>query len=136
MQGDWMRFGIDFGLGAAGGVVDQIVQNVDEKREADAHAKTAVMKQIGTYVNYGLPLLNVVGVATGFLKGDWATRTTVMTAQLAGRKATWQISKRNRVVTYGVWTREDAALQKAAQEAMKGQPGSEGLLESGALYDT
>ncbi len=134
MAGDWMKFGIDFGLGAVGGVADQIVQNVDDKREGDAHAKLPIMKQIGTYVNYGLPLLNVVGVATGFLKGDWATRSTVLTAQLAGRKATWQISKRNRVVTYNVWTRDDQ-LRKAAEDAMKGQPGSELALESGAAYD-
>ena len=125
LQGDWKKFGIDFGLGAGVGVVDQAVQNVDDKRESDGHAKLPLLKQVGTYVNYVPAIANVAAIAFGAIPDDWATRTTLLTAQLAGRKATWQFTKRNRVVTYNVWTREDA-LRQAAEEAMGKQPGGAG----------
>jgi len=114
---NWTQTGIDFGVGAGAGIVDQVVQNFDDKRESNAHAKLPFFKQVGTYVNFGLPLVNLGLVAAGILKGDWPARTTVASAQLAGRKATWQVTKRNRVVTYTVWTK-DNALRQAAQKQL------------------
>lgn len=115
MSTDWKETGIDLGVGAVAGVADQVVQNWDDKREADAHAKLPFFKQAGSYVNFLLPVVNLGLVAAGMVKDRWAVRTTVASAQLAGRKATWDITKRNRVITYTVWTK-DNALKKAAEQ--------------------
>lgn len=93
-MGEWTKVGIDVGIGGAFGVGDQLVQNADQKREEAAAAPLGIMSQFGTYYNYGVPILAVIGTAIGFLKGDWATRAITMGSVLAGRKVTWQVTKR------------------------------------------
>ncbi|MBA7615223.1 hypothetical protein ES703_22501 [subsurface metagenome] len=93
-MGEWMKVGVSVGVGGAGGAIDQIVQNADQKREEAAAAPLGIMSQYGTYYNYGVPILAIVGSAFGFLKGDMATRLITMGSTLAGRKVTWQITKR------------------------------------------
>lgn len=97
---EWQKIGIDLGVGAIAGGVDQWIQNADEKRGLDARAagtlaadkKLPVMKQYGTYLNYGVPILAVVATAMGWLKGDMATRLVTAGGQLAGRKLTHQFT--------------------------------------------
>lgn len=91
---EWTKVGIDVGVGGAGGAIDQIVQNADQKREEVAAAPLGIMSQYGTYYNYGIPILAIIGSAFGFLRGDMATRLITMGSTLAGRKVTWQITKR------------------------------------------
>ena len=88
---NWTKVGTDVVVGAAAGVLDQVIQNQDDKRMVAAVSngkKLSVMSQYGTYLNYGLPLLAVAGIGMGFVKGDWATRAGVVAGQLAGRKVT------------------------------------------------
>jgi hypothetical protein len=123
---DWKKLGVDVVVGGAAGVADQLIQNYDEKRGIAYRAagtlgpteKVPFFKQFGTYYNYGLPLLGVIGVATGFVKGDWATRVATISGQLAGRKATHQFTTGANSPTpsaaYQGWQRE--AAMKAARE--------------------
>jgi hypothetical protein len=120
---DWVKVGTDVVVGGGVGAVDQLLQNQDEKREAAApNGKLAIMKQYGTYFNYGVPLLSILGVAFGFLRGDWATRAVVAGSQLAGRKVTKQVTKKN-AVAYSRWTRDTAAAE-ARRRAMGGGGGA------------
>lgn len=91
---EWTKVGIDVGVGGAGGAIDQLVQNADQKREEAVAAPLGIMSQYGTYYNYGIPILAIIGSAFGFLKGDMATRLITMGSTLAGRKVTWQVTKR------------------------------------------
>jgi len=93
-MGEWTKVAVSVGIGGAGGAVDQLVQNEDTKREEAKGEKLGIMSQYGTYYNYGVPILAIVGSAFGFLKGDMATRLITMGSTLAGRKVTWQITKR------------------------------------------
>ena len=70
MSTDWKETGIDLGVGAVAGVADQVVQNWDDKREANAHAKLPFFKQAGSYVNFLLPVVNLGLVAAGMVKGQ------------------------------------------------------------------
>jgi hypothetical protein len=119
---DWMKVGTDFGVGAIGGVVDQVVQNADNKREKDARAlpttdpgylapdkkQLPMMKQVGTYVNYGVALLSVVGAGMGLVKGDMATRLVTVGGAMAGRKLTGQVTAKKPAERYTVWERISA----------------------------
>ena len=118
---EWVKIGTDVGVGAAAGVIDQVLQNQDEKRESEQGEKLGVMRQYGTYYNYGVPILAVVASAMGWLRGDWGTRVITAGSVLAGRKATWHITKRERVVAYTRWSREKQleAQRKAALEAAR-----------------
>ena len=97
---EWQKIGVDLGIGAVAGGVDQWVQNADEKRGLDARAagtlaadkKLPVSKQIGTYYNYGVPILAVLATAMGWLKGDMATRFVTAGGQLASRKMVHQFT--------------------------------------------
>lgn len=102
---EWIKVGTDLVVGGVAGGVDQWVQNYDEKRGLDARAlpstdpgylasdkKLPVMKQFGTYYNYGIPILGVIAVGMNWLKGDWATRALTIGGQLAGRKLTHQFT--------------------------------------------
>ena len=100
---DWMKTGMDVGIGGVAGAVDQLAQNQDDKRakeKADAGETLGMMQQIGTWVNYGVPVLAIVATAMGWLKGEMATRVCTVGAQLAGRKATWQFTKRKELPGY------------------------------------
>jgi len=118
---EWVKVVTNVAVGGVAGVADQVLQNQDEKREQEKGEKLAIMSQYGTYFNYGVPLLAVIGTAFGFLKGDWATRLITVGSTVAGRKATWHITKRERVVTYSRWTR-DSALQAQRQAAARPPP--------------
>lgn len=97
---EWVKVGTDVAVGAAAGAGDQLFQNWDEKREAELGAKLGIMAQAGTYYNYGVPILAILGTAFGFLRGDWANRMIIAGSTLAGRKATWHVTKKDRVVAY------------------------------------
>jgi len=119
---EWVKAVTDVGVGGGAGVVDQLLQNQDEKREAEATTagkKFGIMSQYGTYYNYGVPILAIFATALGFLKGDWATRAVVAGSQLAGRKVTKQVTKPKATA----WTRwspsreQEAARQRQLAEA-------------------
>ena len=128
---EWVKVGVDLGTGAAAGVGDQLIQNWDERRALAARTagtlaadkKLPIMKQAGTYLNFGVPILGVVGVATNFVKGDWATRLVTIGGQLAGRKVTHQLTtgagSSTPTAAYTKWERA-----KAAQEAAKAGGGA------------
>ena len=102
---EWMKVGTNLVVGGVAGGMDQWIQNADEKRGLDARAlsptdpnylepdkKLPVMKQFGTYFDYGIPLLGVIAVGMNWLKGDWATRALTIGGQLTGRKLTHQFT--------------------------------------------
>ncbi len=88
MRTNWVKVGTDVVVGGAVGAADQFVQNADDKRGA-----VGIMARYGTYLNYGVPILGILGAAMGWLKGDWATRAVLSGSQLAGRKLTHRFTK-------------------------------------------
>lgn len=119
---EWMKVGMDVVTGGAVGVFDQVVQNQDDKRAAalPAGETLGVMRQFGTYYNYGVPLLAIVANAMGWLKGDWASRLTTAGSVLAGRKVTWQFTKRKELPGYA-FTRvgNTSEIEAARREAAR-----------------
>ena len=132
MATDWVKVGTDVGIGGAVGVVDQLVQNADTKRILE-YTPTAdkpelgIMRQFGTYYNYGVPILAVLATAMGWVRGDWATRAVVAGSQLAGRKVTKQVTKKAMTeagaVPYGRWQRDAGAQHQAAAARAKAAAG-------------
>lgn len=120
---EWMKVGTDVVTGGAAGAVDQLLQNQDDKRAAEklaAGEKLGIMGQYGTYLNYGVPLLAVVATAMGWLKGDWISRAVTAGSVLAGRKVTWQFTKRKEVPGYALhWQRARELEQQRQLEAAK-----------------
>jgi hypothetical protein len=118
---DWKKIGMGVGIGAVAGAADQLIQNYDENRGMKARAagtlaataKLPIMKQFGTYYNYGVPLLAVVATAMGWVKDDLALSLVTAGGQLAGRKVTHQLSTRSTSQTpsaaYTEWARREAA---------------------------
>ena len=88
---NWTKVITDVGIGGGAGAIDQLVQNADDKRDV------GMMSKYGTYYNYGVPILAVLGVAFNYLRGDMATRLLVAGSQLAGRKVTHQVTKQGAV---------------------------------------
>lgn len=85
----WMKVGTDVVVGGGVGALDQVVQNADDKRiEEKGIEEVGLMSRYGTYYNFGIPILSILAVAMGWLRGDWATRAVTAGSQLAGRKAT------------------------------------------------
>lgn len=115
------KIGVDVLLGGSAGVLDQIVQNMDEKRALDARAagklaataKLAPMQQYGTYLNYGVPLLTVIASAMGWVRGDMETRLITAGAVLAGRKTAHTMTTGSKSSTpsaaYTAWRRTELA---------------------------
>jgi hypothetical protein len=140
---NWTKVLSDMGIGGLAGSADQLAQNSDEKRALNQRAagklaadkKLPIMQQYGTYINYGVPLLAIVGVATGMVKGDMATRVATMGGQLAGRKATHQFTTGATSATpsaaYTQWARQ-AAMASAA----RGPAGTAGRLPDVLTQDT
>ena len=89
---NWTPVAMDVGVGGASGVADQLIQNWDEKRKR-AEPTLSRWKEGGTYLNYGVPILAIMGLAFGFIKEPWASRLVVAGSQLAGRKATYTMTK-------------------------------------------
>lgn len=135
---DWMKVGTDFGVGAIGGVIDQVVQNADNKREKDARAlpttdagylapdkkQLPMIKQVGTYVDYGVALLSVVGAGMGLVKGDMATRLVTVGGAMAGRKLTGQVTAKEPAKRYTVWERVNAPPAPPARPPLPQGAGS------------
>jgi hypothetical protein len=128
---EWTKVGIDIGMGGAAGAADQLVQNMDEKRALEERAagklgateKLPMMRQTGTYLNYGIPILAVLAAAMGWVKGDMETRVATIGGQLAGRKLTHQLSTGATSATpsaaYTAWQRAQA--QAAANQRNKAE---------------
>lgn len=89
---NWMPVITEVAVGGGAGVADQYVQNWDEKRKR-TDPTLSRFKEGGTYLNYGVPILAVLGMAFGFLKEPWASRAILVGSQLAGRKATYTLTK-------------------------------------------
>jgi len=87
------------GVGGGAGVADQLVQNWDSKRKREDPA-LSLWQEGGTYLNYGLPILAVMGLAFGFLREPWASRAVIAGAQMAGRKATYTMTKAEQSAPY------------------------------------
>jgi hypothetical protein len=91
--GNWTDAGISLVSGGAAGAVDQMIQNRDakyERTQAAAGAPISLWSEYGTWFNYGVPVLSLVGIGTGYLKGNWATRLATIGGELAGRKITYK----------------------------------------------
>lgn len=99
---EWMKVGTDVVVGGGAGAIDQLLQNQDNKRMAEKPG-LSMMSQYGTYYNYGVPILAILGSAFGFLKGTWATRFIVAGSQLAGRKVALKVTKGG-AVSYTRWS--------------------------------
>ena len=122
---EWIKKGIDLGGGAVAGVVDQLTQNRDEQQALKertagtlaADKKLPVMKQFGTYLNYGVPIVAILASAMGWVRGDNETRLVTIGGQLAGRKATHQFTTGSKSSTpsaaYTAWQRAQAAANAA-----------------------
>jgi len=89
---DWTPVAIGVGVGGGSGVADQLLQNWDEKRKR-ADPTIGMWREGGTYLNYGVPILSVLALAFGALREPWSTRAVLVGSQLAGRKATYKITK-------------------------------------------
>jgi hypothetical protein len=105
MTKDWVKMGEDLGVGLVAGAADQFVQNKDDDRAKAKSTETpvgelAMQSQYSTYLNFGLPILDVVAVAMGWLKGEWATRMTTVSGQLVGRKLVHKFSSEKHLKGY------------------------------------
>lgn len=128
---EWKKVGVGMGVGAVAGGVDQWIQNADDKRGLDARAagtlaadkKLPVMKQFGTYYDYGIPIVAVLATGMNWLKGDMAALACTIGGQLAGRKLVHQFTtgagSNVPSAGYSAWQRaqamQAAASRKAAQ---------------------
>lgn len=126
---EWVKVGTNVVVGGGVGAVDQLVQNADDKRIAEK-PDLGIMSQYGTYFNYGVPILTILGTAFGLLTGDWATRAVTAGSQLAGRKVTKQVTKK--AVPWTGWSRErqlEAARKAAEAKAKRGAGTGAPILE-------
>lgn len=109
---EWVKVGTDVVIGGGAGVVDQLVSDYDKRRAEELQVdRLAMLKQFGTYYNFGVPILSILGVAFGVLKGDMATRLVSVGSVLAGRKGTEQVKGRGGTVGYRGWRRQDKPPQ-------------------------
>ena len=90
----WMKVGTDLVVGGAAGSVSKLCEDWDADREVKEGKKLALLAKGSTYVDYGIPLLSLVGSLVGFLKGDWETRALSIGGTLAGRRVTAQVKAR------------------------------------------
>ena len=128
MAVEWVKVVADVGTGGVVGAVDQVIQNQDDKRETAALASgqtLGAMKRYGTYFNYGVPILAILGTAMGWLKGAWATRLTTAGSQLAGREITHRLTK-PKPAAWNQWER-NRQLEAERAAAMAGAGGRAAL---------
>lgn len=91
-QPNWNKVILDVGVGGGAGVVSKLVEDWDAERARQGGAKTA-LSEIGTYVDYGLPIAGILGSWAGFIRGDMETRVITAGSVLAGRRATGKLKK-------------------------------------------
>ena len=125
---NWTKVIMDAGVGGAVGVADQFLQNQDEERglaaralpvtdpgHIAADAKLPLLRQFGTYFNYGVPLATIVAVAMGWVRGDMETRLVTAGAVIAGRKVTHTLTTQSDSPTpsaaYTTWHRQAAVAE-------------------------
>jgi hypothetical protein len=108
---DLMKVGTDLGIGAVAGVLDQVVANADANR-----GNPSMLKSYSTYLNYGVPILAVAGIATNMLRGDMAIRLATIGGQLAGRQITQKVTHRAFVKVPATWNKvaAESAMRHAA----------------------
>ena len=99
MAVNWTPVVMDVGVGGGAGVADQLVQNWDAKRKR-ADPALSLWQEGGTYLNYVAPAVAVVALAMGWLREPWASRVVLAGAQLAGRKATYTMTKAEQSAPY------------------------------------
>ncbi|MFA6358888.1 MAG: hypothetical protein WCY09_09560 [Candidatus Omnitrophota bacterium] len=119
---DFKKVGTDILVGAPVGVLDQIISNYDANRDATSPTPIGFGKQIGTYFNYGLPILAVVAAGAGWVRGDMATRLVTVGGAVAGRKITQKMTHMTMVKTASQWSRaarDSAARSAASRDASK-----------------
>lgn len=130
----WKKAIVNTVIGGAAGAADQFVQNWDDKRATDYATanpgKTMSMwSQMGTYLNFALPLVGVLAVGMDWVKGDEnATRITLVSGQLAGRKVTHRFTKGPTSqfpspAPYSAWRRAQAEASARAAAAGSGAAG-------------
>lgn len=120
MPVEWVKVGTNVLVGGGVGAGDQLIQNWDRDRaEKKAPEKLGIMAQAGTYYNYGIPILAILGTAFGFLKGEWATRLITAGSTLAGRKVTYQVTKPEGALPYTRWTHNRALEAQRQAEARR-----------------
>lgn len=117
---DWVKVGMDGGVGVAAGALDQLAENRDVKAAADYALKNPgkklpMLNQFGTYVNYVIPLVIVGAVAMGKVRGDMATRLTTSGFQLASRKVTKKVTTPKGASEYSMYTRAREVAERAAE---------------------
>ncbi len=116
----WKRIGMDLGLGAVAGVGDQIVSNFDASQDAKSATPIGFGKKIGTYYNYGLPILFTVLAGANVVRGDMASRLVTIGGQLAARKVTQQVTHYTMVKSPSAWSRAGrSASERAAAAAAR-----------------
>lgn len=115
---NWKAVGGSVLVGGVAGVLDQVIEKKDDERAAALTTGTlGAFKRIGTYYNYGIPILAVILAASGVMEGEWSDRLITAGAQLAARKITWQIQK-PKPAGYPRWqARGGEMAERAAMEA-------------------
>lgn len=116
---NWTKVGTDVVVGGGIGAVDQLVQNEDDKRMA-ARPGLGMLSQYGTYYNYGIPILAVLGTAMGWLKGDMSIRLITAGSQLAGRKVIKQVVRPGGVA-WTAWGRQGQQSTPLAATRVRAQ---------------
>jgi len=101
----WAKMATDVATGVGVGAISAGAELLDKRREAKARKKLGFFAKASTYVDYGLPLLGVIGSAIGLFKGDWQTRALTIAGVLAGRRATIGIVER---MTTAKWVKVPA----------------------------
>lgn len=93
----YMKLGTDLVVGGVGGAASKVVDDWDADRAVKAGKALTFFQRGATYLNFGVPLLGIVGSMAGFLHGDWETRVLTMGGTLAGREATVRIKEKGAV---------------------------------------
>jgi len=118
MINKYIKDGIGVLGGGLAGVADRIAANMDAKSKAEFVAKNPgktlpIYQQVGTYVNYLVPLVEVGLVGFEVIKDEFANGVMAgMAGQLAASKVTAYATRKNYVLTYSAtpapWTGERA----------------------------
>lgn len=107
MATDWMKVGVDVGTGAGLGVSSGLISDWDRKRaEAVGVTKLDIIKQAGTYFNYGMPVLSILLTAFGVVRDDWARRLITGSSVIGAMKGVEHVrQKTQEVVPWKQWNK-------------------------------